>query len=307
MKNRISGFSLLEMSIVILISGIIMTAVLNTIPIIYRTTKSLSNNKKLEKVEDAFYAFILKHKRLPIPANMEDKINTNTGTYGLEQNAENAKKVNSNENLYIGTLPSVDLGLSPEYVYDEYGNKFVYIVNANCTKTKGLLKCDSNSNDLITMETNDITTKNIVFSIVAQGANKRYSYATNSSTQSTPKNTSRLELFNSYDFFKGTVYNKIYSSQNFDDTVIYGTKEFILTKLDMYDIGCVVNMNNASTINNILNACVGSPNFSTTGEKFLDYREKYKSYEYEYNEKTYTCTIECGSYGQLNFYSHTDD
>ena len=62
MKNKVSGFSLLEMSVVVLISGMIMTAILNLIPVIYKTTKSAMDSKKMEIVENAFYAFVAKNK-----------------------------------------------------------------------------------------------------------------------------------------------------------------------------------------------------------------------------------------------------
>ena len=250
MKNKVSGFSLLEMSVVVLISGMIMTAILNLIPVIYKTTKSAMDSKKMEIVENAFYAFVAKNKRLPRPANMEDKINTNTSSFGIEQE-DGMRKAGANDSLYIGTLPAVTLGLSPEYVYDEFGNKFVYIVNINCTKTKGLLKCDTNSDDLITMDTNGIKTKDIVFTIVAQGYNKKYSYAMNSSKQNTTSDYNKAEISNSYDFFTGTVYDKVYSSRNFDDTLIFGTNSFIMNKLSMYDIGCVINMNSTEISNNV--------------------------------------------------------
>ena len=191
MKNKVSGFSLLEMSVVVLISGMIMTAILNLIPVIYKTTKSATDSKKMEIVENAFYAFVAKNKRLPRPANMED----------------------------------------------------------------------------------------------------------------TTSDYNKAEISNSYDFFTGTVYDKVYSSRNFDDTLIFGTNSFIMNKLGMYDIGCVINMNNTDVNNSISSKCVGSPNFSETGEKLVDYRETIESYEYEYNEKSYVCVIECGSYGRLNFYS----
>ena len=121
-------------------------------------------------------------------------------TFGLEQESNNTRKVDFNDNLYIGTLPAVDLGLSPEYVYDEFGNKLVYVVDANCTKSRGLVKCDTNDSDLIIMDTNSIKTKNIVFFIIA---------------------------------------------------ITYGTKDFIMNRLGMYDMGCLVDMNSTEISNNV--------------------------------------------------------
>lgn len=306
MKNRISGFSLLEMSIVVLISGIIMTSILNVIPMVYKSTKLSLNTKKLEKVEDAFYAFIAKNKRLPRPANIEDKLSTDISTFGKEQSeTNNIRKVDSNNNLYIGTLPAVDLGLSPEYVYDEFGSKLIYVVDEDCTKTRGLIECTNNDNNLIVMDTNGVRTKGIIFSIIAQGYNKKYSYATNSTKQSTTKYLSKAEMNNSYDFFNGIVYNRVYNNKSFDDTVIYGTKNFIMSKLNMYDIGCSVNMNNAEIVNSIAANCNGSPSFSENGIKSLNYRETVESLEYEFNSMNHICVIECGSYGKTNIYSYT--
>ena len=284
-----------------------MTAILNLILIAYKASKLSLNNKKMEKIEDAFYSFVAKNKRLPKPANMEDKMSTDIDTFGLEQESNNIRKVDSNDNLYIGTLPAVDLGLSPEYVYDEFGNKLVYVVDANCTKSRGLVKCDTNDSNLIIMDTNGIKTKNIVFSIIAQGYNKKYSYAVNSSKQSTTKYFSKLEMSNSYDFFSGVIYNKVYSNKSFDDTIIYGTKDFIMSKLRMYDIGCSVDMNSIEISNNIANHCSSSTSFTENGEILLNYKETIESSEYEFNTKNHVCVIECGSYGKINIYSYIVD
>lgn len=299
------GFSLLEMSFVILISGLIMTAILNLIPILHRTSETSLNIKKLDYIENAFYAFIYKNKRLPIPADIQNTLVANTSTFAVEQDVDNIKK--EEDNFYIGMLPVIDLGLSPNYAYDGFNNKIVYIVNKNCTKTNGLLECDKNN--LLKINTNNTITENVIFAIISQGYNKNYSIRRGQSTQKT-SNSSNEEKYNSYEFFNKrnndkTIYSNLYTNMEFDDKVIFATKDFILNKLNMYDIGCKFNINDDNIINAISNKCSTTPAISfpnLSGIYYLDYRETKESDIYVDSENNYKCILECGSSEKINVY-----
>lgn len=303
-----SGFTLLEMSMVIMIAGIMSTFMLDIFSVTSKVSKSKLNNQKIEDIEKAFYAFIIKNNRLPIPADITHKIDTNTNTFGREQSDTSIKKTGHNNNLYIGMLPAIDLDLSPEYAYDAYGNKLVYIVNSNCTNENGILKCDTSEDNLIKVNTNNTITNNVVFAIISNGLNRKYSYNINSSTQNIPKNGNLMEKCNSHDYFgnngtcSNTIYNKIHNNKDFDDKIIFGSQNFIMAKLNMYDVGCISNIDATKILDNC-NIEYDDLTFPTINP-YIKYRQIIESEEYTIGLKKYKCVIECGPFGKISYYNY---
>jgi prepilin-type N-terminal cleavage/methylation domain-containing protein len=115
-KNRRSpGFTLIEMAMVLVIVGIIISIVATVLPSLIKSSKIKKTRAILEEVDYAIQGYVAANGRLPFA----DK-----GTTGVED---------SGTPTYFGNLPYVTLGLSSGD--DAWGNRLKYGVNKDLTTT----------------------------------------------------------------------------------------------------------------------------------------------------------------------------
>ena len=115
-KNSFSpGFTLIEMAMVLVIVGIIISIVATVLPSLIRSSKVKKARSILEEVDYAIQGYVAANGRLPFA----DK-----GTSGKED---------SETPTYFGNLPFVTLGLSSGD--DAWGNRLKYGVNKVLTTT----------------------------------------------------------------------------------------------------------------------------------------------------------------------------
>ena len=113
MKSRLPAFSLIEISIVLIILGIITSL---SLPILTASLQTAALKKTEQHREHLFFAlagYVLKHHRLPCPSQIE--------TLGIAQ--KNCDKMCS------GIVPFKDLGISAEIAKDGHGHWFTYAIN----------------------------------------------------------------------------------------------------------------------------------------------------------------------------------
>ncbi len=133
-KKHKTAFSLIELSIVILILSIVASAVLNVMGTKTQAEKSESTYKKLEKISKAIKVFAQENDRLPCP--MGTGMTPTSDDFGEEgvddpENPTDCSDVlESGENV-MGFVPTLTLGLPPEYMYDEWGRLITYIMSKN--------------------------------------------------------------------------------------------------------------------------------------------------------------------------------
>ncbi len=139
-KNKIrngfrSGFSLIELSIVILILSIVASAAMNVIGKKTQAEKSTATYKKLEKIAKAIKVYVQENDSLPCPMGINPT--PTSGDFGLqsadslEEPSKCTKWVIKSENNMIGFIPTLTLGLPPEYMYDEWGRLITYVMSMN--------------------------------------------------------------------------------------------------------------------------------------------------------------------------------
>ena len=115
-KNSFSpGFTLIEMAVVLVIVGIIISIVATVLPSLIRSSKVKKARAILEEVDYAIQGYVTANGRLPFADN---------GTTGEEDSATPT---------YFGNLPYVTLGLSSGD--DAWGNRLKYGVNKDLTTT----------------------------------------------------------------------------------------------------------------------------------------------------------------------------
>ena len=124
LKKYQSGFTLVELAVVVVIIGIMATAGLAALNSQLASANISVTKKKQEAIKDALITYLGKNKRLPCPAidntGNESRIATNTP---------------ANCTGYFGLLPYAELGLSKSVALDGWDNFFSYAVSQQWTLT----------------------------------------------------------------------------------------------------------------------------------------------------------------------------
>ena len=156
-KLRAAGFSLIELSVVLTIIGVVTASGLSIATSSLERTKYTSSKDKMTEVLAALSRFYASNYRLPCPA--DPALAPGAGGYGQEIYSTNGttaglcdavttpantaavggstrRHVTSNDALGVardayvrqGSLPTRALGIADNMMYDEYGYKFTYVV-----------------------------------------------------------------------------------------------------------------------------------------------------------------------------------
>ena len=155
MLHRKQGFSLVELSIVLLILGVMIGGLMSVLAQDARRKKQLELKIKMDAIEKSLSAYVKKNNRLPCPSD---------GTYGITSAYFGKEATSSTSdtttcivgsgnyssgfrtsnpsppmaNFYTGTtvggvVPVRSLGLPDDYILDPWGGRFTYIVDMRFT------------------------------------------------------------------------------------------------------------------------------------------------------------------------------
>ena len=252
------AYSLLELSIVILIISILITGALSVSVGSINNAKIKTTNDRQREVYKAIGNFLITNKRLPCPASLL-KVKTVDADYGnavVGANCSDAGVIQSGSstNLVYGMVPSRTLGLSNDMAEDAFETKMVYIVDKNFTIASAV---DPNfgvttfsttaSTGIITVNekpsgvTQAVTADAIVI-LISHGANKASGYNSNASTQNT-RATDTDERDNDANepttFFNNTIFASSSNSDVFDDIVFFKRRnDFVEDFKAMFLIPC---------------------------------------------------------------------
>ncbi|MEI7429175.1 MAG: type II secretion system protein [Betaproteobacteria bacterium] len=133
--NIKNGFTLVELTIVLVIVSLLMGGMLVSLGTQRDVTDTSETQKRLSEMRDALIGFTVANGRLPCPAT--------PGTTGIENPSTGVGPCN---NPYDGFLPGITLGIGPldgqGYAVDSWGNRIRYAVTeANAfafTTTNGI-------------------------------------------------------------------------------------------------------------------------------------------------------------------------
>ena len=126
MKKNISGFSLVEMSIVLAITALLLGGLLPTLSAQRESQRISETRKQLDEIQQALIGHAIINGRLPCPA--DPTITTGQTGAGVER-APPCTGGNS-----TGVLPWATLGVSET---DAWGNRYTYRVDSNYADTIG--------------------------------------------------------------------------------------------------------------------------------------------------------------------------
>ena len=134
-NHKRRAFTLLEMSIVILIIGIMVASILPAITQQTAIEKAKELTQKMDAIEDALEAFRIKNGRLPCPAQPD--LARNSDDFGVVAAAPpdvcaggtlSALQAGADGATY-GILPVRTLGLDDDAAFDPWGRAFTYMVS----------------------------------------------------------------------------------------------------------------------------------------------------------------------------------
>jgi prepilin-type N-terminal cleavage/methylation domain-containing protein len=131
------GFTLLELSIVLLILSLIAGGLLTALTQNTRIRKAKELDSKLLTIESALIKFRRQYNRLPCPA--DGTLLMENSKFGIEASnlgacdGNPAANFNDTANTSGGVLPVRTLGLPDDMMFDPWGGRFSYAVDIRMT------------------------------------------------------------------------------------------------------------------------------------------------------------------------------
>lgn len=229
-----SGFSLIEMAMVLLILGLLLGGILSAVSVSTDNIRISNTQAQLQEIEEALYGFAQVNGRLPCPA-------TNSSA-GLEAPAGGGNCTN-----YFGFVPSATLGLygginEDGLLLDAWQNPYRYGVSRNSgnyfTSVAGVQSFFNNASTLLVSNTDMIRVCNtndcsgtiladpVPAIIISMGEN----WATYTSTNET-ENSGETTL-GTYDVPNDrTFVDTEFNETNFDDELRWLSPHILFSRL----------------------------------------------------------------------------
>lgn len=132
-----SGFTLIELSIVLLLIGLMAGVGITFLSESGQQACTERTKDQLKRIQEHVQAYVAANGRLPRPALM--LLGSSNSEFGQEVDTLPNPDLIDASDVLIGTLPHATLGLPLELAADCWGNKFTYAV------TKSLTSSDSGS------------------------------------------------------------------------------------------------------------------------------------------------------------------
>ncbi len=145
--SQMRGFTLIEISIVLVVIGLLLSGGLVALAPILENAKRTQTENTLTKIEDALLLYAIQNSCLPCPAlnagtaGTANAVTTGDYTTGCTANACTAPSSAS-------VVPWVNLGLQPSDAADEWGTKITYHLSDTTNSTgTGCDNIQDGSND----------------------------------------------------------------------------------------------------------------------------------------------------------------
>ncbi len=328
-KNQKKAFSLIELSIVIVVLSILITGALSVSTNSINITKTKVTKDRMAEVYKALGNYMLVNKSLPCPAPIT---NTKSGTtYGVAGTtvsgalcgttgiATSTVAVAGVTNLVRGMLPVKTLGLPFEMAEDGFGDKFEYVVNkyhtiastgtvitGTCTDGSatatscGDFGTTTSANISINEKPSSSATEiesAAVFAIISLGGNKLGAYgadlATRNALPTDTEEASNVTSSTSSDAsFLKVLYVSSGNSDAFDDVVFYKNRNSLVSDFKALSlIPCVA----ASSVQTLYDTTITWP-LAWYGQISVDDNQCPSGYR----AGVYAPTKKCGALGNWN-------
>ncbi len=157
-RNQKQGFSLIELSIVLVVIGIILASVIPVASAHVDVKKIETTRDKLDVIQKALNVHVILNKGLPCPASKTAL--PDTANFGVATDCEAAPvagvaQIGTDPNyIRIGAVPVRTLNLPEHIMLDSWSNRFTYAVTKAATGAalpNGIIDVvDANNNPIIT-------------------------------------------------------------------------------------------------------------------------------------------------------------
>lgn len=124
-NSRMQGFSMIELSIVLLIIAILAGSALTVGLNRMQNSKATLTESRMQRIEQALASFYIQNGRLPRPANLTRSLDNpaDIATYGAEDGGLTGTAL-------MGAVPVRTLGLGNEFMLDGWNRKITYAVDS---------------------------------------------------------------------------------------------------------------------------------------------------------------------------------
>ncbi len=185
-----AGFSLLELTAVLVIVSIITAMAMSGGSAMLGTAHENATRERMKGIENALASYRAAHNRLPCPADIT--IADGAANFGVEAatpgtctggtpaaNRSAAGATNAAATGVEGAIPVVTLGLPNDYMYDGWGKRIRYVVDSAVTATAGFTSVAAGCTDrAITIKdaNGGNRTTGAVYALISHGRNGHGGY-----------------------------------------------------------------------------------------------------------------------------------
>lgn len=223
--NKIPAFSLIEVSIIMMIAGLLISGYVNWIAPAAKSNafKFIETQQKIKDINDTIEKFVSLNGRLPCPANPTIQWGSVIGSQLYS--AENLSGSICLSN--IGSVPVSVLGLSPDFMLDAWGRKFTYVTASGLCGTGGCTSATHNNGSALLLNIRDTTlpvgnniSSSAAFLVISHGPAGRGGFRQSGSQQTgcTSEEAENCDMTANNIFRMGAVTN------NFQHIVFYRNK-----------------------------------------------------------------------------------
>ena len=258
-KNFKKAFSLIELSIVLILVAVVISGVMAVSTASINNAKVKNTNQNFNEIYRAIGAFLLANKRLPCPASISKNFisDVDYGTEVVGCSGNGVYQSNSSSNIVYGGLPFKALNLSANFAQDGFGSRISYVIDkrfaiandsqvnfsnitfATAPSTNNIIIKDK----LITGET--ILTADAIIVLISYGMNKSGSFNPQDSVQlarSSDVNEMENDITNlinsnpSTATFDNIFINQVRANLTFDDLIFYKTKKDLVEDFTVHHL-----------------------------------------------------------------------
>lgn len=285
-KIHKKAFSLIELSIVLVIIAIVVAGTLSVSTVSVTNAKTKVTIDRMKEIYKAIGQYVSLNQKLPCPASLVltktmSGYGSSTGSAG-SCSATGVYQSNAASAILIGMVPVATLGLPIEMGEDGFGNKIMYVVSKYFTaadypstttanlgiSTSGFsshLETDNSTIRIMQQPTGNVISGNAV-ALISYGSNGYGAFKSTATTQTNSTssdgyeqqnyisnaNTAGLPNLADYGVIAGNANYVVITSTNlsstvFDDIVMFKTRSQMMLEFDsMYMIPCIGGGNYAS-------------------------------------------------------------
>jgi prepilin-type N-terminal cleavage/methylation domain-containing protein len=174
--GRAAGFTLIELAIVLVILGLIVSGGLTVGASFASKSATVQNAKAVQRIKDALQTYVVQNGCLPCPADGSLNRDTSGGNAGISLTTGGVyvtTTVHCTATACIatnGVVPYKTLGIGPQDYLDAWGNQFTYQVSAGLNGTGAMLRLSDGSYPDGALTVNDISGTTTLYTITTAAA-----------------------------------------------------------------------------------------------------------------------------------------